>query len=416
MSDHSEDDLNDVSGAPSEMLMLTDEQIASMVITANPEEVVANKADDAAGNDQVADEVIQQQQQDDDEQEFDETDEERAEREAQEAEEAERVAQEAADTEAAGKGGEAASDAANTAKADVGEKGAQAEGEAAAAVSTEIDYKAEYEKLTGTFKANGKDMQVGNVDEALTMMKMGANYVKKMTALKPSLKVLKMLETNGLLDENRLNFLIDIHKNDPAAINKLIADNKIDPLDLSSDKAAEYKPGNHSISDSEMALDEVINELHGSEHLPRTLELVSRVWDKASKDMVIDQPQIMKVIEGHMSNGIYDIISARVERDRILGRFNNVSDLEAYRQVGDAIHKAGGFAHLDTAAKAENQVQSKPAVGTVIKPKAKVDETKLNEQRRAAGVTKAGGQGKTAYAPEFNPLSLSPEDFDKIAP
>lgn len=415
MSDHSEDDLIDVSGTPSDILSLSDDQIANMVITANPETVVADKADEAAGNEQVAAEVVNQ----DDEQEFDETDEERAEREAQEAEEAERVQAEAdAKAKEAGNDGEAIVDAeaAANGKAAVVDASAKAEGEAAQAESTAIDYKAEYEKLTGTFKANGKDMQVGNVDEALTMMKMGANYVKKMTALKPSLKVLKMLETNGLLNEDRLNFLIDIHKNDPAAINKLIADSKIDPLDLSSDKAAEYKPGNHSISDSEMALDEVINELQGSEHLPRTLELVSRVWDKTSKDMIVDQPQIMKVIEGHMANGIYDIIATRVERDRILGRLNNVSDLEAYRQVGDAINAEGGFAQLNPAAKPANQVQSKPAAGTVIKPKAKVDETKLNEQRRAAGVTKAGGQGKTVYAADFNPLALSDEDFNKIAP
>lgn len=414
MADHNEDDLIDVSGTPSDILSLTDEQIANMVITANPEEVVA---DEAVGGNQEAEVVPPVVNQ---EEEFDETDDERAEREAQEAEEAERVQAEAdAKANEAGNDGEAVVDAeaAANGNAAVVDGSAKADGEAVKAESTAIDYKAEYEKLTGSFKANGKDMQVGNVDEALTMMKMGANYVKKMTALKPSLKVLKMLETNGLLDEDRLNFLIDIHKNDPAAINKLIADSKIDPLDLSSDKADSYKPGNHSVSDSEMALDEVLQELQGSEHLPRTLELVSRVWDKASKDHIIDQPQIMKVIEGHMSSGIYDIISTRVERERILGRLNNVSDLEAYRQVGDAINAEGGFNHLNPAVKTATQVQSQPAAGTVIKaPVPKVDAAKLNEQRRAAGVTKAGGQGKTVYAADFNPLALSDEDFAKIAP
>lgn len=412
MADHNEDDLQDVSGVASDILSLSDEQIANMVITANPEQEVAGGNQGA----EVVPPVVNEQEDEG----FDETDDERAEREALEAEEAERVQAEAdAKAKEAGNDGEAVVDAeaAANGKAAVVDAGAKADGEAVKADSTAIDYKAEYEKLTGSFKANGKDMQVGNVDEALTMMKMGANYVKKMTALKPSLKVLKMLETNGLLDEDRLNFLIDIHKNDPAAINKLIADSKIDPLDLSSDKADSYKPGNHSVSDSEMALDEVLQELQGSEHLPRTLELVSRVWDKASKDHVIDQPQIMKVIEGHMSNGIYDIISTRVERERILGRLNNVSDLEAYRQVGDAIQAEGGFNHLNPAVKSATQVQSTPAAGTVIKPPApKVDAAKLNEQRRAAGVTKAGGQGKTVYAADFNPLALSDEDFAKIAP
>lgn len=402
MADHNEDDLQDVSGAASSILSMSDEEIANMVVDVNPQVAITDDKQEAVTEPEV--------EQGDEEEGFDETDEERIEREAKEAEEA-------AKTKEAGNDGEAVVDAeaAETGNAEGGDEGAKADGEAVKAESTAIDYKAEYEKLTGTFKANGKDMQVGNVDEALTMMKMGANYVKKMTALKPSLKVLKMLETNGLLDEDRLNFLIDIHKNNPAAINKLIADSKIDPLDLSSDEADSYKPGDHSISDSEMALDEVIQELQGSEHLPRTLELVSRVWDKTSKDHIIDQPQIMKVIEGHMSSGIYDIIATRVERERILGRLNNVSDLEAYRKVGDAIQEEGGFAHLNPVAKAATKVQSQPAAGTIVKPATpKVDQAKLNEQRRAASVTKAGGQGKTVYAPDFNPLTMSPEEFALI--
>ena len=63
-----------------------------------------------------------------------------------------------------------------------------------------IDYKAEYERLTQSFKANGKEIAVANVDEAISLMQMGANYNKKMAALKPNLKLLKLLENNKLLD------------------------------------------------------------------------------------------------------------------------------------------------------------------------------------------------------------------------
>ena len=40
-----------------------------------------------------------------------------------------------------------------------------------------VDYKAEYERLLKPFKANGRDVSVASVDDALSLMQMGANIV-----------------------------------------------------------------------------------------------------------------------------------------------------------------------------------------------------------------------------------------------
>ena len=109
-------------------------------------------------------------------------------------------------------------------------------------VVTEIDYKKEYERLTASFKANGKDISVANVDEAISLMQMGANYNKKMAALKPNLKLLKLLENNKLLDESKISYLIDLDKKNPEAITKLLKDSGIDPLDVDVNKESEYRP------------------------------------------------------------------------------------------------------------------------------------------------------------------------------
>lgn len=95
-----------------------------------------------------------------------------------------------------------------------------------------FDYKAAYEQITAPFKANGREMKVESPEEAVRLMQQGANYVKKMQALKPHLKMVRMLENNGLLDEGRLNFLIDVSRKDPGAIKKLLKDANIDPMDL----------------------------------------------------------------------------------------------------------------------------------------------------------------------------------------
>jgi hypothetical protein len=274
-----------------------------------------------------------------------------------------------------------------------------------------IDYKAEYERLTGGFKANGRDFKVESVDDAIALMQMGANYNKKMSALKPNLKLMKLLENNGLLSEEKLGFLIDLSNKNPEAINKLVKDSGIDPLDLTADKAKAYKPGSHTVSDQEMELDTVLDELKDSQHYGRTLEVVSSKWDGASKQLIAEQPQILKVINGHMENGIYDLVAAEVERERTFGRLTGLTDLQAYQKVGDAMNERGGFNHL-----ASKAIDTKAAPAPIIvQPKPKQEEDpSLKDKKRAASAAKPAAPA-AAVAKDFNPLALSDAEFEKQA-
>ena len=269
-----------------------------------------------------------------------------------------------------------------------------------------IDYEAAYKKLFAPFKANGKDLQVATVDEAVTLMQMGANYNKKMAALKPNLKLMKLLENNGLLSEEKLSFLIDLEKKNPDAIGKLLKDGGIDPLDLNAENASDYKPHTYNVDDRELELDTILGELQDSPSYNRTLDVVSNKWDGASKQVIAQQPQLLKVINDHISNGVYDLISTEIERERMFGRLNGLSDLEAYRHVGDAIQARGGFDHL------ASQGQAKPAVQPAVKPAPVVDDQKLKDKKRAASPTKA--TPATAPAADFNPLALSDDEFTKL--
>lgn len=273
-----------------------------------------------------------------------------------------------------------------------------------------IDYKAEYERLTAPFKANGRELQVKSVDDAIALMQMGANYNKKMAALKPNLKLMKMLENNGLLTEEKISFLIDLDKKNPGAINKLVKDSGLDPMDLDADKASEYKQSTYAVGDQEIELDTVLDELSGSEAYTQTLDIVGNKWDVASKQVIAAQPQLLRVIHDHVASGIYELITAEMENERLFGRLNGLSDIEAYRQVGDAIHARGGFNHL---AQGSSRDQGKPAVaGTVVPPKPKkADDAKLKEKRRAASSTKPVAAGSAPT--DFNPLALSDEEFSK---
>lgn len=270
-----------------------------------------------------------------------------------------------------------------------------------------VDYKSAYEQIFKPFKANGKQITVANAEDAVSLMQMGANYNLKMSALKPNLKMLKMLENNGLLNEERLSFLIDLDKKDPAAISRLISDSKLDPLDLDAEKASKYKTNTYAVDDREMELDMVLEALQSTPTYTRTLDVVSNKWDAQSKQAIANAPQLLSVINDHMQSGIYDTVIEEVERERMLGRLSNLSDLDAYRKVGDAMNARGAFA---TAAKKSpaQQIQPKPSAA-LTKPV--VDEAALRDKRRAAGSTKPAGSASGAAA--FNPLAMSDEQFSK---
>jgi hypothetical protein len=273
-----------------------------------------------------------------------------------------------------------------------------------------IDFEAEYKRLLTPFKANGREIAVKSVDDAIALMQMGANYNKKMAALKPNLKLMKLLENNGLLSEDKIGFLIDLEKKNPAAINKLVKDSGIDPMDLDAEKASGYKQTAYTVDDREIELDTVLDEIQGTPSYNRTLEIVSTKWDAASKQVIAGSPQLLKVINGHVESGIYDIISKELESERLFGRLNGLSDIEAYRQIGDALHAKGAFNSL---AQGSSQNQQKPATPpVVVTPKPKVEDDKLKDKRRAASSTKPAAP--TSVPKDFNPLALSDEEFTKL--
>lgn len=264
-----------------------------------------------------------------------------------------------------------------------------------------VDYKSEYERLLAPFKANGKEVKVDSVDEAVQLMQMGANYTKKMSALKPHLRLVKMLENNGLLDETKLSHLIDVSKKNPAAIAKAVKDAGIDPLDI--DGSADYVPSNYNVSDQSLQLDEVLADLRGTPSFATTLQVVTEKWDKQSQNVIAENPELLRVINSHVDNGVYEKVMAQVNKARMLGQLTNVPDIVAYKMVGDEL------------AKTQESQGVKPA-GTVIAKQAEPikQNVDLNVNKRKQAVAPSKGKSKTVEE-EFNPLNLSDDEFLRLA-
>lgn len=280
-----------------------------------------------------------------------------------------------------------------------------------ASVETPELHKAVYDKIMNTpIKANGKDIKLKSVDEAVQLIQMGANYTKKMASLKPHLKLLKTLENNSLLNENDINLLIDLKQKKPEAIAKLLSDAEINPLDVDLDDSKNYVPQNHTVTDKQMELDEVINELQSSQHYTKLSQVVAGTWDDSSKQALFNKPEMLRTLHEHMvpdaqGNSIYEYVSAEVERRKILGQLKGMSDYDAYISVGDDLYEQ----HKQQQAIA-NTVSKR-----VVKPATKtnnVDPQTVKQQKQAAAPTRA--KVTTNASSELNPLALSDEEFEKI--
>ena len=276
-----------------------------------------------------------------------------------------------------------------------------------------VDYKAEYERVMAPFKANGKDFKVDSVDDVIQLMQMGANYNKKMASLKPVLKLVKMLENNGLMNEEKINFLIDVSKGNQNAVSKLVTDGKLDPVDLDADKASAYRPSSYRVDDREIDLETVMDEIKDSPKYGQLVTVVGDTWDAASKRVIADNPELLRIIHTSMENGVYDLISSEIDKERVLGRLNGVSDLQAYRQIGDALHARGAFNHIFKGSSQDDGKAAPRTVAPPAKPKSGTDD-KLNEKRRAASATKSAVPAPKV-SNDFSPLAMSDEEFLKQA-
>ena len=280
-----------------------------------------------------------------------------------------------------------------------------------------VDYENFYNQIMKPFKANGKDIKLQSLDEVVQLMQMGANYTKKLQALQPNLKMVKMLENNDLMDEKKLAFLIDLDKKNPEAIKKLLSDSKIDPLDIDTSEEPNYVPSNYGVSDEAMAFDSALADVASSEKGKEVIVMIDKEWDIASKEAIYKDPSVLRIISEQKQNGLYDRISEEVERQKVLGHLQGIPFINAYYQVGTAMQNQG----LLTTSVPENQNGPASAVTQAPTRVSKVVETRAAPRKPTNNTdkAKAAAMVKTAKSTpasqDFNPLAMSDEEFEKHA-
>ena len=265
------------------------------------------------------------------------------------------------------------------------------------------------------FKANGREIKLQSPDEVVKLMQMGANYTKKMQALQPNLKILRMLENNQLLNEDKLSHLIDISKGDKNAIAKFVKDIGIDPMDIDTEDAVQYRAGNHRVSDSEISFQNVVDEALSTDAGKWMIVQMQDNWDQASKTEIFKEPRLIQVLTQQKADGIYDQIASEVERLKMLGhpQIAPLPFINAYELVGKEMAKAGT---LKTPQKGNisHSTQQNSGVAEISRAPAPSNPRKTVKNGDKAKAASPSASGSKKAQQGFNPLAVSDEEFLKM--
>lgn len=273
--------------------------------------------------------------------------------------------------------------------------------------AAEVNYKEFYDRMIGQpIKANGKEIKIETPDEAIQLMQMGANYTKKMQALAPHRKILSMLESQGLLDEAKLSYLIDLEKKNPEAIAKLVKESGIRPMDIDTE-SDNYRATNYSVPESDIEFKTILDDLRSTQEGQETIQIINSTWDDVSIGAFRKEPELINTIHEQMNTGVYQMIVGEIERQKLFGKIKpNTPFLSAYSTVGSELEKKGSFANL---AKPTQVTEPKtPVALTTSQPKTPV----ANKSQAAAVAINRSVTGKPATH-LVNPLAMSDEDFLK---
>lgn len=268
-------------------------------------------------------------------------------------------------------------------------------------------------KILGTpIKAGGKEIVLDDPEDVVRLVQMGVGYHKSMEQMKPHRKTLALLEKNGLLDQDKLNYAIDLINKNPKAIEKLVKESGIDVYEFdSSEEPTDYIPTPQNISDEEVALNTVIKEIEHTPTYARTINVLGTEWDNASRELIRKYPDVIKIINDQMENGTFDTVSNEVEKYKMLGRLpQGLCDLEAYKYVGDAM-----YAQNDnpTAMINTNQRIGNPLANASPPIKTPQQRETVKRQKRATNPTRSQNANARPRISPDEIWSMPDEDFLK---
>ena len=253
-------------------------------------------------------------------------------------------------------------------------------------------------------KASGREVQIRNPEHARNFIEMGIDYNKKMQSMRPHMNTLKTLEREGLLDpskSDRLNLLLEVEKGNKDALKRLIAESDVDPLDLADEEVIEegrnYQPQNHMMSNKEVEIEEALNSIEGSPSQQRTLDVMTKVMDPMSREVISDNPSYIVALNDDINSGVYDEVMKEVQYLKDMRMVpQGMSDIELYIKTVS-----------------ETSPQAQQAVQQETKPRRKQSNKSSNSAKRGMSGNRASSKTNNKQYDPLQIMEMSDDDFEK---
>jgi len=210
------------------------------------------------------------------------------------------------------------------------------------------------------YRANGQEFEFTE-DEVLSqfgkVFGQSMDYTKKMQAIAPYRKMISALEEEKLTEDD-MNLMIDALKGNKEAITSLVKRADVDVLDLDLEKESDYVPTSYGREESELKVQEVIDQIAADKEFPITQHVVADQWDNASRDVFAQNPELIKELHVDVVNGTFDKVSPMATKMKVLDGGRR-SDIDYYIEAGKQYHMNSRAAELQEqeALRAQQEVE-----------------------------------------------------------
>lgn len=304
-----------------------------------------------------------------------------------------------------------------------GVENSQVAGNSTSATPNQDNMESDISRLFQPFKASGKEFQVRNIDEAISLMQKGVDYTQKQQQLKPRLAEMKTLDQYGMLGDN-LNYAIDLFTGRPEAVAKLIRDKKLDVNQLmpSSNEFGEtqetttnYVPNNHKISEEQMQLSDVIDTLKANNSYDKVNTAVTK-FDEASQREFVKDPNKLLALQEHINSGLYDAVMNEIDHQKTIGNpaLTGKTDFEVYTDMATTL--LNYVAQQQQNQLQQQQVQTQPQYNPQYQQQVQTQQQYQQIQNRKASVApNRGYAGNTSNrVTDFDPLHMSDKELESL--
>lgn len=237
--------------------------------------------------------------------------------------------------------------------------------------NTELSAEEFRELLTKPFKASGREVVFKDPQDILRLMQQGFDYQKKMAGFKPQKRIIKTLEQHGLLDEAKLNQLIELSQGKPEAVAQFLKDRNIDTYELPDVEEKPHQYGNYMVDDQRIDFEEKVNELRGSQYGNAVLSFVNSLPDEDFATIFSNQ-SILDDLTFHAQSGLLDDALNQLAADHAVGKVpSDMSALDAYNAISGYLYQQNQAKYNPNHPRVVgNNLQTEPQQKRPVSPKA----------------------------------------------